>query len=164
MHNGGDGTARRGGAVQGHDHSERGRSGVNFSVRRVQAGRGEDGGRGDRAEAVRGEEERVDDWRGRLVSDARARESEGESGWRVGSGSSERERARGAGWRAREEAGRRWAERGGGRERGEREAAGMGWESAQPGGGGEGFFFFYFLFPFSISISFVSFPLEQLIN
>jgi hypothetical protein len=32
-------TARRGGAVQGRDHSERGRSGANFSVRRVQAGR-----------------------------------------------------------------------------------------------------------------------------
>jgi hypothetical protein len=40
VHNGGDGTARRGGAVRGRDHNERGRSGVNFSMRRVQAGRG----------------------------------------------------------------------------------------------------------------------------
>jgi hypothetical protein len=103
---------------------------------------------GDHAEAVRGEEDRVADWRGRLVSDARARESEGECGWRVGSGSSEREREREReresswGGLAREGAGRRWAERGGGgRERGEREAAGMGRESAQPGG--KGFSFFY---------------------
>jgi hypothetical protein len=40
---------------------------------------------GDRAEAARGEDDRVADWQGRLVSDARARESEGECGWRVGS-------------------------------------------------------------------------------
>jgi hypothetical protein len=58
---------------------------------------------GDRAEAMRGEEDRVADWWGQLVSDVRARESEGECGWRVGSGCSERERegGRGAGWRAR---------------------------------------------------------------
>jgi hypothetical protein len=62
---------------------------------------------GDRAEAVRGEEDSVPDWRGRLVSDARARESEGECGWRVGSGSSEREResSRGGLARARKQAG-----------------------------------------------------------
>jgi hypothetical protein len=63
---------------------------------------------------------------------------------------------------AREGAGRRWAERGGGegRERGEREAAGVGQESAQRGGR---FLLFYFKFLFSISI-FISFPFEQLIN
>jgi hypothetical protein len=53
---------------------------------------------GDHVGAVRGEGDRVVDWRGQLVSDARARESEGECGWQVGSGSNERERARGAGW------------------------------------------------------------------
>jgi hypothetical protein len=102
VHSGDDGTARRGGAMQGRDHSERGRSGVELlcaesageEEERTMAG-------GDHAEAVHGEEDRVAEWRGRLVSDARARESEGECGWRVGSGSSERERARGAVWRAR---------------------------------------------------------------
>jgi hypothetical protein len=103
---------------------------------------------GDRAECVRGEDDRVADWRGRLVSDARARESEGECGWRVGSGCSEGEGARGAGW--------------GGHERGER---GYGYGPGIGPARGEGFsFYFYFLFPFSISISFISFPLEQLIN
>jgi hypothetical protein len=61
---------------------------------------------GDRAEAVRGEGDGVADWRGQLVSDARVRESDGEFGWRVGSGSSEREResSRGGLARAREQA------------------------------------------------------------
>ena len=40
---------------------------------------------GDHAEAVRGKDDRVADWRGQFVSGARARESEGECGWRVGS-------------------------------------------------------------------------------
>jgi hypothetical protein len=39
---------------------------------------------GDHAEAVRGEDDRVADWRGQFVSGVRARESEGECGWRVG--------------------------------------------------------------------------------
>jgi hypothetical protein len=47
----------------------------------------------------------VADWRGRLVSDARVRESDGEFGWRVGSGSSERESSRGGLARVREQAG-----------------------------------------------------------
>jgi hypothetical protein len=47
----------------------------------------------DRAEAVRGEGDRVAERRGRLVSGAQARKSEGEGG-------RERERACGAGWRA----------------------------------------------------------------
>jgi hypothetical protein len=160
VHNSGDGIAQRGSTVQGRDHSERGRSSVELIC--VASAGGEEERTvvdSDRAEAVRGEEDRVADWRGWLVSDARARESEGECGWWVGSGSSERERererereiARRAG--VREGAGRRWAERGGGgRERGEREAMGMGRESAQPG---ERFLLFY---------SFISFPLEQLIN
>jgi hypothetical protein len=38
----------------------------------------------DHAEAVRGEDDRVADWRGQFVSGVRARESEGECGWRVG--------------------------------------------------------------------------------
>jgi hypothetical protein len=62
----------------------------------------------------------------------------------------------------REGAGRRWAERGGGRERGKREVAGMGRQSAQPGGNVS--LFFYFLFSFPISNSFISFLLYQLIN
>jgi hypothetical protein len=40
VHSGSDETSRRGGAVRGRDHIKRGRSGVNFSVRRVQAGMG----------------------------------------------------------------------------------------------------------------------------
>jgi hypothetical protein len=81
VHNSGDGTARRGGAVQGRDHSERGRSCVELLC--VASAGGEEErtmADGDRAEVVRGEEDRVADWRGRLVSDARARESEGECG------------------------------------------------------------------------------------
>jgi hypothetical protein len=64
---------------------------------------------------------------------------------------------------AREEAGRRWVERGevarAGRER-PRVLAGN-WPNQ-----GKGFFFYFsqFLFSFPISISFISFPLEQLIN
>jgi hypothetical protein len=124
---------------------------------------------GDRVEAVRGEGDRVADWRGRLVSDARARESEGECGWQVGSGRSERQRERvrerererehagRAG--ARGEAGRRWAEGEGDCARGEGEAAGMGRKLAQPV---EERFLLFFLFSFSIFISFISFP--QLIN
>ena len=97
----------------------------------------------DRVEAVRGEGDRVADWRGRLVSDARARESECECDWRVGSGCSERERARGAGWSARgsrPEVGRE----GGGRPRV--------WAENRPSQGGKVSPFFNFLFPFSISI------------
>jgi hypothetical protein len=40
---------------------------------------------GDCAEAVRGEDDRVADWQDQFVSGARAREGEGECGWRVGS-------------------------------------------------------------------------------
>jgi hypothetical protein len=92
----------------------------------------------------------VADWQGQPVSGARARararvEATGEWGQLVsGSG-----RARGVG--------RRWAERGRSREREGGVAAGVGRESAQPGG--ERFLFF----PISISI-FISFSFEQLIN
>jgi hypothetical protein len=100
---------------------------------------------GDRAEAVRGEGDGVADWRGRLVSDARVRESDGEFGWRVGSGSSERERESSWGGLAhalgsRPEVGRE----GGGRPRV--------WAENRPSQGGKVSPFFNFLFPFSISI------------
>jgi hypothetical protein len=55
---------------------------------------------GDRVEAMRGEGDRVADWRGRLVSDARARESEGECGLAGGVGQQRERCARGASWRA----------------------------------------------------------------
>jgi hypothetical protein len=160
VHSDDDGTARRGGAMQGRDHNERGRSGVKLLCAASAGGEEERTvAGGDRAEAVRGEEDRVADWRGQLVSDARAQESEGECGWRVGSGSSERERELAGQAGAREGAGRRWAERGGGgRERGEREAmgeaVGMGRESAQPGGKVSPFLlisYFHFLFLFLLS-------------
>jgi hypothetical protein len=112
----------------------------------------------DRVEAVRGEGDRVADWWGRRVSDARARESKGERGWRVGSGSSERERARGTGWCARgsrPEVGREGTEIA----RAGRERPRV-WAENWPSQGRKGFFFF----SISISISFISFPLEQLIN
>ena len=93
---------------------------------------------GDHAKAVRGEEERVADWRGRLFSDARARESEGESGWWVGSGSSEREISPGRLARARKQAG-------GGPRGGEVASAGRErlrvWAENRPSQG-EGFSFF----------------------
>ena len=106
----------------------------------------------DRAKAVRGEEDRVADWQGWLVSDARARESEGECGWRVGSGYSERERGSSRGALARAEAGRRWAERGG-------EVASAGerlrvWAGNRPSqrGGFSFFSYFHFLFLFLLSL------------
>jgi hypothetical protein len=126
VHNGDDGTARRGGAMQGRNHNKRGRSGAELlyaasaggEEKRTVVG-------GDRVEVVRGEGDRVADWRGRLVSDARARESEGECGWPVGSGSSERESTWGGLVRAVKQAG--GGPRGeGDRARGEGEAAGMG--------------------------------------
>jgi hypothetical protein len=162
VHSGGDETARQGGAVRGRDHSERGRSGVNFSVRQVQAGRGR--GRWSAAIALKPCAARKIWWLtgGAGLSAMRGLERASVSatgGWGRAA-ARERELAGQAG--AREEAGRRWAERGGGRERGEREATGMGRESAQPGG--RFLLFFNFLFLFSISISFISFPLEQLIN
>jgi hypothetical protein len=147
VHSGGDGTARRGGAVQGRDHNKRGRRGAELLCAASAGGEEErtvvDG---DRVEAVRGEGDRVADWRGRHVSDARARQSEGECGWRVGSGSSEREResTRGRLVRAGKQAG--GGPRGeGDRARGEGEAAGMGRKLAQPG---EERFLLFFLFSF----------------
>jgi hypothetical protein len=74
---------------------------------------------GDRAEAERGEGEEVANRWGRLISEI---ESDGESGLA----------------RARKQAGD--GPSGGGRERGEREAAVLGRESAQPGGKGFSFF------------------------
>jgi hypothetical protein len=74
----------------------------NFPVWRVQAGEEERmvvGG--DRAGAVRGEEDRVADRRGRLVSGAQARKSEGERELAGGVRRQRERRARGAGWRAR---------------------------------------------------------------
>jgi hypothetical protein len=74
----------------------------NFPVRRVQAREEERtvvGG--DRAGAVRGEEDRVADRRGRLVSGARAQKREGERELAGGVGRQRERRARGAGWRAR---------------------------------------------------------------
>jgi hypothetical protein len=70
-----------------------------------------------------------------------------------------------AGWAgAREGAGRRWAERGGEVTSAGRERPRV-WAGNRPSQGGKvSPFFINFLFPFSISISFISFPLEQLIN
>jgi hypothetical protein len=136
----------------------------NFSVWRVQAGRRR--GRWPTAIALKSCAARKIGWLtgGAGLSAMRGRERarvSAASGWGRAA-VRERELAGRAG--AREGEGRRWAERGGGgRERGEREAAGMGQESAQPGGKGFSFFI-NFLFPFSISISFISFPLQQLIN
>jgi hypothetical protein len=134
----------------------------NFPVRRVQSGEEERtvvGG--DRAGAVRGEEGRVADQRGRLVSGAWARKNEGVRGLAGGVGRQRERRARGAGWRARgsrPEVGREGRELArAGRERPRVWA--RNWPSQ-----GEGFSLFYFLFSFSISISFISFLLEQLIN
>jgi hypothetical protein len=74
----------------------------NFPMRRVQAGEEERTVvRGDRARAMRGEEDRVADRRGRLVSGARARKSEGERGLAGGVERQRERRAHGAGWRAR---------------------------------------------------------------
>jgi hypothetical protein len=133
VHNGGDGTARRGGAMQGRDHSKRGRSGAKLLCA---ASAGEEEERtvvdGDRVESVRGEGDRVANWWGRLVSDARARQSEGECGWRVGLGSSERESTRGGLVCVGKQAG--GGPRGeGDRAHGEGEAAGMGRKLAQLG-------------------------------
>jgi hypothetical protein len=83
-----------------------------------------------------GEGDRVADWRGRL-SVVRGRESEGgevRAGEWGRAAARERERARGlAGARGQTGGGPRGE---GERARGEREAAGMGRESAQSGGGG----------------------------
>jgi hypothetical protein len=80
VHSDGDEIARRGDAVQGRVHSKRGQSGAKLlcaastggEEKRTVVG-------GDRAESVRGEGDGVADWRGWLVSDAQARESEDES-------------------------------------------------------------------------------------
>jgi hypothetical protein len=151
VHSGGDGIARRGGAVQGRDHDKRGRSGVELLCAASAGGEEERTVAGsDRVEAVRGEGDRVADWRGRLVSDARARESEGECGWQVGSGSSDRgAHAERAG--AHEVAGRRWAERGGrSHARGER---GRGYGPEIGPARGERFLFFIFYFHFFYLLS-----------
>jgi hypothetical protein len=67
--------------VQGRDHSKQGRSGVKLLCAASAGGEEERTvAGGDRVEAVHGEGDRVADWRGRLVSDARARKSEGECG------------------------------------------------------------------------------------
>ena len=150
-HNGGDGTSRRGGAVRGHYHSERGRSGVELCRA---ASAGEEGERtvvgGDRAEAERGEGEEVADRQGRLVSE-RERERWRERADEWGRLVSERERTRRAGWRARgsrpEMGGESWARGEGGR--------GFGPRIGPARGKGFSFFIlisnFHFLFLFLLS-------------
>jgi hypothetical protein len=101
VYNGGDETARRGGAMQGRDHSSEDKAVPNFPVRRVQAGRRR--GRWSEVTAVKpyaarareGLTDRADlsAMRGRK----RARVSAA-GGW--GRLVSESERARGVGWRA----------------------------------------------------------------
>jgi hypothetical protein len=152
VHSGGDGTARRGGAVQGRDHSKRGRSGAELPCAASAGGEEKRTvADGDRAEAVRGEGDRVADRRGRLVSGARARKSEGEGGLAGEVGQQgERARTQGGLARAREQAGGGPGERA----RGEIEAAGMGPESAQPGGKVLSFSFL-FLISFPIFNSFM---------
>jgi hypothetical protein len=153
-HSGGDGTSRRGGAVRGCDHSERGRSSVNFSVRRVQAGRGR--GRWPAAIALNACAARTIGWLtgGAGLSAMRGRERARVSaagGWGRAT-ARERELAGQAG--ARAEAGRRWAEMGGEVTSAGREATGMGRELAQPGGKVSPFIFisyFHFLFLFLLS-------------
>jgi hypothetical protein len=158
VHSGGDRTSRRGGAVRGRDHNERGRSGVNFSVRRVQAGRGR--GRWSAAIALKPCAARTIGWLtgGVSLSAVRGRErARVTAAGRWGRLVSESERARGAGWRARGSRPKGGRE-GGGRERGKREVAGMGRESAQPGGKVSLFFisYFHFLFLFLLSPFFFS--------
>jgi hypothetical protein len=104
---------------------------------------------GDRGEAVRGEGKGVADWRGQPVNGARvrARARVGRLAGGVGLSAGVIERAAWDGGGPRG---------GGSHEREERVAAGVGRESAQPGGR-EGFSFF----PISI---FISFSFEQLIN
>jgi hypothetical protein len=106
---------------------------------------------GDRVEAMRGEGYRVADWWGRLVSDAQARESEGECGLAGGVGQQRERRARGAGWRARGsrlEVGRE------GREiaRAGRERPWV-WARNWPSQGGKVFLFFIFYFHFFYILS-----------
>jgi hypothetical protein len=139
-HSGGDGTSRRGGAMRGCDHSERGRSSVNFSVRRVQAGRGR--GRWPAAIALNACAVRTIGWLtgGAGLSAMRGRERARVSaagGW-----------GRGAA-RERELAGQAGEVTSAGRE-----ATGMGRELAQPGGKVSPFIFisyFHFLFLFLLS-------------
>jgi hypothetical protein len=81
VHSGDDGTSRRGGAVRGRDHSERRMKRCQLLCATSAGGEGERTvAGGDRAEAVRGEDDKVADWRGQFVSGAQARESEGECG------------------------------------------------------------------------------------
>jgi hypothetical protein len=147
-HSGGDGTSRRGGAVRGRDHSERGQSGVNFSVRRVQAGRGR--GQWPAAIALKPCAVRTI---GRLTTGAGLSAMRGRERARVSAAGGwgravarERERVLAGRAGARTEAGRRWAERGGDVASTRREATGMGRDSAQPGGR------FLLLFLFLVSI------------
>jgi hypothetical protein len=157
VHSDDDRTSRWGGAVRGRDHSERGRSGVNFSVRRVQAGRGR--GRWPAAIALKPCAARMIGWLtgGVSLSAVRGRERARVSAadwW--GRLVSESEHARGAGWRAR--GSRPEVGREGGRSRA-REEGGRGYgPGIGPARGGR-FLFFYFLFSFPISISFISFLL-----
>jgi hypothetical protein len=143
VQSGGDGTSRRGGAVRGRGHSERGRSGVNFSVRRVQAGRGR--GRWPAAITLKQCAARTIGWLTGGVSLSavcgreRARVSAaGGWGWLI----SESERACGAGWRAR--GSRPEVGREGGRSRA-REEGGRGYGPAIGPARGECFSLFLFL-------------------
>jgi hypothetical protein len=101
VYSGGDETARRGGAVQGRDHSSEDEAVPNFPVWRVQARRRR--GRWSEVTAVKPYAAREMEWLtgGVSLSAVRGRERARVSaagGW--GRLVSESERARGAGWRA----------------------------------------------------------------
>jgi hypothetical protein len=156
VYSGGDETARRGGAVQGRDHSSEDEAVPNFPVWRVQARRRR--GRWSEVTAVKPYAAREMEWLtgGVSLSAVRGRERARVSaagGW--GRLVSESERARGAGWRAR--GSRPEVGREGGRSR-EREEGGCRYgPGIDPARGKVSLF--YFLFSFPISISFISFLL-----
>jgi hypothetical protein len=165
-HRGDDETSRRGRYWARTRSSGEDRAVPNFSVRRGD-GRG-DGAMegtlvgGDRDEPYAGRTTRRLTGGAGLPARVSARESNGESGWRVGS-ARQRERERAQGGLARTQ-----KQPGNGSRRGSRGRAGgggatrprHGLDSAQPGGRG---FLFFFLFSNSY-IHFISFSFEQLIN